>query len=337
MTVAADPKVSEVSDMTTTTSFKSIVPLAANSERSWWATEEDAIRAALVDHYGADVAGEALTPPSDPAALRARLRDVAPRLTALTDRIRSAFDDDEACAVMVSQLGLDELGIDDKRIGVFALTVLLGDPTANIPFDRVLWDVQNRGDRSSSHTSFSENDLEANYHTDSASLPIPERFFLLYAVCTSRCGGGVSLIRDGRVVRSQLEETPEGRAAVQLLSETELPRRIPEAFKKYADVAPDGYLYAPVLAERPIWRWREDAIRKGVAAHPEYQTPEVRQALDALIEQLANGPGEIRQVIPTDGILIIDNHIALHGRTAFTDPRRHLLRLRFQEPAARTG
>jgi alpha-ketoglutarate-dependent taurine dioxygenase len=49
-------------------------------------------------------------------------------------------------------------------------------------------------------------------------------------------------------------------------------------------------------------------------------------------------PGEIRQVTPTDGILIIDNHIALHGRIAFTDPRRHLLRLRLHEPpTARTG
>jgi alpha-ketoglutarate-dependent taurine dioxygenase len=57
-----------------------------------------------------------------------------------------------------------------------------------------------------------------------------------------------------------------------------------------------------------------------------------------VIEQLANGPGEIRQVIPTDGILIIDNHITLHGRTAFTDPRRHLLSLPFHKsPAARTG
>jgi hypothetical protein len=50
-----------------------------------------------------------------------------------------------------------------------------------------------------------------------------------------------------------------------------------------------------------MWRWRKDAIRKGIAAHPEYQTPEVHQALEAVIEQLANGPGEIRQVIPTDG------------------------------------
>jgi alpha-ketoglutarate-dependent taurine dioxygenase len=319
--------------MTMTTSFNSIVLLETNGERSsWWATEKDAIRATLVDHYGADVAGEALTPPHDPAALRARLREVAPRLTGLTDRIRSAFDVDEACAVMVPELGLRELGIDDKRKCVFALAVLLGDPTANIPFDQVLWDVKDRGDESSGHTSFSENDLKAGYHTDSGKLPIPERFFLLYAVRAAQCGGGVSLIRDGRVVRSQLEETPEGRAAVRLLTEMELPRRVPEAFKKYANISPDGYLYAPVLAEKPMWRWRMKSIRRGVDAHPEYQTPEVRQALDAVIEQLTNGPGEIRLVIPTDGILIINNHITLHGRTAFTDPERHLLRLRFHEP-----
>jgi alpha-ketoglutarate-dependent taurine dioxygenase len=64
----------------------------------------------------------------------------------------------------------------------------------------------------------------------------------------------------------------------------------------------------------------------------------MRMALDTLIELLEHGADEIRLVIPTDGLLIINNHIALHGRTAFTDPERHLLRLRFHEaPAAQTG
>jgi hypothetical protein len=320
--------------MTTTTSFTSIVQLGAIGARSWWATERDAIKATLVDHYGADVAGAALTPPHDPAALRARLREAARRLTELTDRIGSAFDVDRACAVLVPELGLRELGIDDKRKCVFALAVLLGDPTANIPLDCVVWDVMNRGDEASGHTSFSENDLKAGYHTDNGALPIPERFFLLYAVQAAQCGGGESLLRDGRVVKSQLEETPEGREAVLLFTEMEWPRRIPEEFKKYANVAPDGYLYAPILAEKPMWRWRKNGIRRAVAKHPDFQNPEVQKALDALREQLANGSGEIRLTIPTDGILIINNHLTLHGRTAFTDQERHLLRLRFHEPTA---
>ena len=320
--------------MSTTTSITTIVQLEVDDERSWWDTEKDGIRAALVDHYGGDVAGEALTPPRDPAALRARLREVAPRLAALTDRIRWAFDHDEPSGVMIPELGLGEAELDDKRKGAFALAVLLGDPTANIPFDHVLWDVRNRADEPSGHTSFSENDRKAGYHTDNGSIPIPERFFFLYAVRAAECGGGVSILRDGRIVKRQLEETPEGRAAVQLLTETKLPRQIPEAFKKYGDVAEDGYLYEPVLADKPMWRWRKNGIRKGIAAHPEYQTPELQQALDAVLDKLENGPDEIRVVIPTDGILIINNHVALHGRTAFSDPERHLLRVRLHEPSA---
>ncbi|MFD1649763.1 TauD/TfdA family dioxygenase [Pseudonocardia alaniniphila] len=315
-------------------STTSIVELDLAGERSWWTTEKDGILAALVDHYGGDVDGEDLAPPRDPAALRARLREVAPRLAAITARIRRAFDHDQAAGVLIPELGLGEADLDGKRKGAFALAVLLGDPTANIPFSHVIWDVCNRGDEKSGHTSFSENDLKAGYHTDNGSIPIPERFFFLYAVHAATCGGGLSLLRDGRVVKKQLEETPEGRAAVQVLTETSLPRRIPEVFKQYGNVADDGYLYAPVLAETPMWRWRKNGIRRGIAAHPEFQTPEVQQALDAVLDKLDNGPDEIRLVIPTDGILIINNHIALHGRTAFTDPERHLLRVRLHEPTA---
>jgi hypothetical protein len=320
--------------MSTAMSTTSIVELDIGGERSWWATEKDGILGALSDHYGGDVSGEELAPPRDPAALRARLREVAPQLAAVTDRIRRAFDHDHAAGVLIPELGLGEADVDGKRKGAFALAVLLGDPTANIPFNHVIWDVRNRGEEKSGHTSFSENDLKAGYHTDNGSIPIPERFFFLYAVHAAACGGGLSLLRDGRVVKKQLEETPEGRAAVQVLTETSLPRRIPDVFKQYGNVADDGYLYAPVLAETPMWRWRKNGIRRGIAAHPEYQTPEVQQALDAVLDKLNNGPDEIRLVIPTDGILIINNHIALHGRTAFSDPERHLLRVRLHEPTA---
>jgi alpha-ketoglutarate-dependent taurine dioxygenase len=198
----------------------------------------------------------------------------------------------------------------------------------------VVWDVRNRAGESSGHTSFSENDREAEYHTDSGTLPVPERFFLLYAVQAARCGGGVSLLRDGRVVKEQLDGTAAGRAAIRLLTETKLPRRIPRAFRERGLVSPDGYQYTSVLSDKPMWRWRKDGIRKGIDAHPEYGTPEIRQALDTVVELLEHGPDEIRLVIPTDGLLLVDNHIALHGRTAFTDPERHLLRLRFHEAPA---
>jgi hypothetical protein len=70
--------------MSTAMSTTSIVELDLADERSWWAREKDGILAALVDHYGGDVDGGDLAPPRDPAALRARLREVAPRLAAIT-------------------------------------------------------------------------------------------------------------------------------------------------------------------------------------------------------------------------------------------------------------
>jgi hypothetical protein len=63
------------------------------------------------------------------------------------------------------------------------------------------------------------------------------------------------------------------------------------------------------------------------------RNPAVRAALDLVIDELDHGPDEIVLTIPTDGLLLVNNHIALHGRAAFTDPDRHLLRLRFHTPA----
>lgn len=318
--------------MDTDTSVNSVVRLDADNARKWWKPEKNAIRAALKEHYGRDIAPDVLPPPPDPAALRARLSEDAPRLTALTGRIRQAFDIDQACAVLIPKVGLGGLGLDDRRRGIFALAVLLGDPTATIPFDHVLWDVRNQGEAGSGHTSFSENDRKADYHTDNGTLPIPENYFLLYAVRAAECGGGVSLLRDGRTVKKQFEETPEGRAAVRLLSAATVPRKVPLAFRKYGDVSSEGIQLAPVFGDKPMVRWRKGGIRRGILASPEYDTPGMRQAVDMMTDMLQDGPGEIQLTIPTDGLLVINNHIALHGRTAFTDPARHLFRLRFHEP-----
>jgi alpha-ketoglutarate-dependent taurine dioxygenase len=319
--------------------FTSVVEVGFPVGQSrWWHTEGGAIQRVLAEHYGAEVAGHALSPSVDPNRLRAELRLAAPELTELTDRVRAAFDRRRACAVLVPRLEVAELDTDDKRKAVFAFASLIGDPTANLPFEQVLWDVCNNSETATRHTSFSENDREADYHTDNGALRVPERFFLLYAVRAASCGGGVSMIRDGRVLIEQLRQTPGGRATVELLTEAVVPRRVPKAFQAYADVASDGYKYTPILArseaEPPLWRWRKDRVYQGLAKYPRYATPELCRAVDLVADLLEHGADQVRQTIPTDGLLVVNNHIALHGRTAFTDQRRHLFRLRFHEPAA---
>ena len=318
--------------MSVVETFQSVVEIEMANATTWWATEGAAVRQALIEHYGTELTGSALTPPPDPPQLRTRLRKATPTLRGLTDRIRRAFDDEKACAVLVSKLGLSEVDVDTKRTGVFALAALIGDPSANIPFEQVFWDVQNHGADSTRHSSFSENDREAVYHTDNGALRVPERFFLLYVVRGANCGGGVSMIRDGRVLISELEQTPEGREAVRTLTESVVPQRIPKAFRPYTYGLVNGYQHTSVFGCVPLVRWRTDKIYDGLTKRPEFATAQVVAAVDMVNDRLENGTAQVRQVVPTDGLIIINNHIALHGRTAFTDPGRHLLRLRFHEP-----
>ena len=315
-------------------SVKSIGSMIELDVDQTWSMENGSLRATLADYYGGDISGATLSPPREPADLRSRLRASMPRLATVTDQIQIEFDHG-ACGVVISQLGLAGLEVDDQRKAVFALAVLLGDVTETEPVDhRVVWDLRPRAAELRKFSMFSESDREAAYHTDSTIVPIPERFFLLYAIHAARCGGGVSTLRDGRVVKARLEETSRGRTAVQVLTETKLPLRIPKAFrKKYGYTEKDGYTYLPVMADKPMWRWRKDKIEQGLAAHPEYATPRVREALDTVADVLAKHEG-FRQVLPDDGLVIIDNHNSFHGRTAFTDPERHLLRIRFNELAA---
>lgn len=295
-----------------------------------WSAETRSIDTALRDYYGAELAGNALPPPASPTGLRSRLRAAAPGLAEITDRTRRVFDTG-AVGVLVPKLGLARHEVDQRRRAVFALAVLLGDVTETEPVDhRVVWDLQTQPEELRQFSRFSQADGEAQYHTDSTIVPVPERYFLLYAVQQAHCGGGVSMLRDGRVVTQQLTRTPQGRAALAVLSQTKLPIRVPKWSRaKYGYPEREGYQYLPVIAEQPLWRWRRDKIERGLVKHPECDTQEVRDALRTVDELLTDPTGEIRQVIPTDGIVIIDNHVAFHGRTAFTDPNRHLLRIRF--------
>lgn len=301
---------------------------------SRWTIEADAVEQTLANYYGDNVAGADLPPPADAAELRERLRSAAPQLASVTDEMRKLFNGG-ACGVMIPSLGLAHLSTDLRRKCVFALAALIGNVTETEPNNhRVIWDVKSAPPEERSFSHFSQAPDEAQYHTDSTIVPIPERFFLLYAVTQASCGGGLSTLRDGRHVIEVLEQSEEGRRAVKTLRETPLPIRIPKGFRrKYGATASDGYSYTPVFAEKPMWRWRKDKIELGLTKHPESETPEVREALDTVARQLDDRTHEMRQALPTDGIVVIDNHVAFHGRTAFTDHERHLLRIRFHDTA----
>ena len=319
--------------MTATTTVTGIARVDVGDQIGWWAEEHDAIVAHLADQFGAATPGTALPEPREPAVLREGLRRVAPKLAALTDRVRAEFDEHGACAVEVPALGLAAADIDERRKATFALASLIGDVMANHPMDFAVWDVKTRdADLASGGPSHSTTTRAAHYHTDAGYLPHPPRFFLLYAARAAGCGGGLSLIRDGRVLRDQLAQSEQGRRAMRLLSH-ELPRRVPQQFHSVSQVDEHGCAFAPVYTERPSWRWARRNIRIGLENHPDHATPEVWEAVEMVKELLEHGDDEFSTALPTDGVLIVDNHLAFHARTVFTDAERHLFRIRFHDPA----
>jgi alpha-ketoglutarate-dependent taurine dioxygenase len=232
--------------------------------------------------------------------------------------------------VAVDRLGLAGLELDDRRTALYALSVLLGDVTPATASDpRAVWDVRNRSVTATGPAEPGP-DLEAEHHTDSALVPLPERYFLLYSVHTPRCGGAVRFLRDGRALTRRLEATADGRAALATLAGVPLPVRVPKSLRASGHTDADGYYLAPVLAGSR-WRWRRDKIEAGLAARPEHDTASLRAALGAVTRLLADPADDHRRPIPDDGVLIVDNHVTLHGRTAFTDTDRHLLRVRFHD------
>lgn len=149
----------------------------------------------------------------------------------------------------------------------------------------------------------------------------------------------MSLLRDGRVLRRRLAETPDGRAAIEALDGTRLPTRIPRWYRgMHGGPMANGYSFEPILSlsEEPMWRWRPDKVEQGLQRHPECTTPEIRKALDTVNRLLVDPADEFRHVLPTDAIVIINNHLGFHGRTAYTDSERHLLRIKFHDPSVTT-
>ncbi|GAA5156191.1 hypothetical protein GCM10023321_31450 [Pseudonocardia eucalypti] len=323
---------------------QSLVEVEAGDEIIWWESEGTAVRAALNEHFGAEIPGGELPESPDPAAMRAQLRAAAPRLTAIMDRVSAAFADG-AASVLVPSLGVAGADPEDQRTALYTVAAMLGDVMANHPDESVVWDVRNRALEMANRPKASDSDRAAGYHTDAGYLRVPPKYFLLYAAHAATCGGGISLLRDGRTLKRQLLETEEGREAVAVLSRN-VPRWIPS---KYGDVSyaePDGFQYTPVIGEKPMWRWTPGRTRPGskrwgearpsdelVARDPDYSADKIIAALETVSKVLKNGTDEIRLPVATDGLLVIDNHLALHGRTAFKDQQRCYLRIRFHEAA----
>lgn len=259
-------------------------------------------------------------------------------------RLRDALARLDAAAVVLTGLGLRGLPPAHRNAALYALTLTLGYPTSTDQrTGRVAWDVKARpieegGQRFTTDarfTTFSERVGSADMHTDSSFYPMPEQQFILYVVSAARCRGGHSILVDGADLHRVLQRSAAGRAAFDLLCSTPVPFRVPAVYAAGEDRVELHVATVFEPARRPgvpfAMRWRHDAIRKGLTACPDMDTPPLRQALALVDEAAEHGAARFKEQLPTDTLLLVDNHHMLHGRTTYEDEARHLVRIRMSD------
>lgn len=293
----------------------------------------DAALGVLKDQYGPDLSPDRLEPPSDADALRAGLARHASQLIELANEMREALEGDYS-ALIVPSMGLAHLPLHMRSALLFALSVGLGTPTATDKVHRrVVWDVKMRDDKISHNgvSTFSEHSYEAELHTDTQYFDHPERYMMLYIVAPANCGGGISSIRALQCLREELSATPEGRWAMDYLTDRDVPFRVPSAFTRDGGGDRIEFTFAPIFAQRPAIRYRFDTLQKGLEAHPELDVEELRRALSVVNSAACNQDRLVTRAMPADSLQLLNNHEALHGRSSFTDRNRHVLRIRMAE------
>jgi alpha-ketoglutarate-dependent taurine dioxygenase len=296
-----------------------------------WVEDLPVLRDVLQDHFGIPAHGSRLAPSEQPDTLRAELLSHSRYLTDVVNTLRNTITG-RVSALIVPRMHLDRLDVEDRGVMLYAMTVGMGYPTGTDPRQhQVVWPVTARATSGDYFATYSELDSEAKYHTDAQYYPDPERYFLLYVVRAARCGGGESRLRANNHLIEFLNQTPDGRRAIRVLQALKVPFRIPSVYTNSGKAEEKKYTFAPIFGENNTLRWREDTVEKGLAELPEYDHPDLRDALKMLKLALASAPHEVRITLGDDSLVLVDNHRAVHARTAFTDHSRHLLRIRFHD------
>lgn len=287
----------------------------------------------IIERQFQDFNDNGFYPHPNEVAMRQELAEVG-TLRRLTETLRGL----RANGIVLRGLGLAGLPEDRRNAALYALTLMLGYPTSTDQrTGRVAWNVKARpaAGKDTRFVTFSERVGSADMHTDSSFYPMPEEQFILYVVRAAECDGGHSLLVDGASIYAALQRTAAGRAAYDLLRATPVPFQVPSVYA--ANDESIEHHVAPVFGaprregERFTLRWRYDAIRKGLAACTSMSSAALLDALEIMNQVAEEGATRFREQLPTDTLMIADNHRMLHGRTTYTDEQRHLIRIRMSD------
>lgn len=209
-----------------------------------------------------------------------------------------------------------------------ALLTCIGKLTDRDDSQKLIWEVMHRGNTSGREATFSELNVEAPWHTDSAFRQQPEDYFGLFVINSASVGGD-SLVMQVKQIMGSLQQSDEGLRCLEILRLEKFPFRVPPAFA--GDRAEDKVILAPVIGESPLIRFRLDTILAGFKCCPELVTSGRLWALHYFNRFLETYGLQSQMKLDEGDIIFINNHTVLHGRTAFEGSDRLLLRARLEK------
>jgi alpha-ketoglutarate-dependent taurine dioxygenase len=222
--------------------------------------------------------------------------------------------------------GFAQLAAAEQDMLAVAVAGVLGQPSpVGSATEIIVWDVRPRPELSAAQRAhnISVSDGEACLHTDSAFSDAPERWFALWCVRPAH-DGGESVLVDAAAVIGRMAADPSLRPAVDTLMTHDVPIWDGQRLLSIRALRRDGDGKVAI-------RYRADLLREGLRRAELDPRDPVAEALRTLTVELDDEAARVIVPLKADDLLIVDNHRVLHARQHFTDPGRHLLRVRMHD------
>ena len=176
--------------------------------------------------------------------------------------------------------------------------------------------------------TISEVSGEAELHTDSSYRSVPERNIALYCEMPASDGGGATTLMSFESIVNELRNNVEGRETEQFFLNNDIAFPVPDSFASTADAGVTEAVFARVFSEHVPLRFRRDLIESGCRLQKVGAARDTMHHLDILLAAMSRCQIEQYQLYPGD-VILVNNHLYMHGRTDFSDGNRLLHRIRF--------
>ncbi len=233
--------------------------------------------------------------------------------------------DGEPGHFILKRTGLEKLSLPLAQLTAIAVSSFFGHPTKPSPRSPVIaWPIDYTAEDGTPGLTFSQTNAEATMHTDTQYFSEPEPYFGLFCIKPAKDGGGMSQVIDSRIVLNNLAEV-DGEDLLTELARP-FPFRVPAIFTKDPHNQLLEITWAPIVSSNGI-RYRKDTLVDALSVDG-ISVPDTQlSALEIFEEALTRAPVTNYNLGAGD-VLFVNNHRLLHGRTAFQDPDRLMLRVR---------